>query len=270
MRERVKRVLSKIRPFKELNIIRLNSGERNIEKDLIVKEIPFTILVNGQEIVTLLCSPDKLEYLAVGFLLSEGLIKSDTQIKSVNIGKDGHYANVELGGDFQVPQDFFQRRLISSGCGRGSSFYNPRDTLNCEPINSDIQIKYKQIIDLMKEFQEKSSLFKKTGGVHSAALCNLGEIEIFTEDIGRHNAIDKIFGECLLKGIPTEGKVILTSGRISSEILIKTAKGKIPIIISRAAPTDLAVDLAEKLNLTLIGFVRGKRMNIYTHNYRIV
>lgn len=254
---------------KELNIIQFNSGEKSVKKDFIVKEIPFTILVNGQEIVTLLCSPDKLEYLAVGFLLSEGLIKSDTQIKSVNLGKDGHYANVELDGDFQVPQDFFQKRLISSGCGRGSSFYNPRDALDYEPINSDIQISYKQVTDLMRQFQEKSSLFKKTGGVHSAALCNLGEIEIFTEDIGRHNAIDKIFGQCLLKGISTEDKVILTSGRISSEILIKVAKGKIPIIISRAAPTDLAVGLAEKMRVTLIGFVRGKRMNIYTHSLRI-
>jgi len=254
---------------KELNIIQFNSGEKSVKKDFIVKEIPFTILVNGQEIVTLLCSPDKLEYLAVGFLLSEGLIKSDTQIKSVNLGKDGHYANVELDGDFQVPQDFFQKRLISSGCGRGSSFYNPRDALDYEPINSDIQISYKQVTDLMRQFQEKSSLFKKTGGVHSAALCNLGEIEIFTEDIGRHNAIDKIFGQCLLKGISTEDKVILTSGRISSEILIKVAKGKIPIIISRAAPTDLAVGLAEKMRVTLIGFVRGKRMNIYTHSLRM-
>jgi len=254
---------------KELNIIQFNSGEKSVKKDFIVKEIPFTILVNGQEIVTLLCSPDKLEYLAVGFLLSEGLIKSDTQIKSVNLGKDGHYANVELDGDFQVPQDFFQKRLISSGCGRGSSFYNPRDALDYEPINSDIQISYKQVTDLMRQFQEKSSLFKKTGGVHSAALCNLGEIEIFTEDIGRHNAIDKIFGQCLLKGISTEDKVILTSGRISSEILTKVAKGKIPIIISRAAPTDLAVGLAEKMRVTLIGFVRGKRMNIYTHSLRM-
>lgn len=254
---------------KELNIIQFNSGEKSVKKDFIVKEIPFTILVNGQEIVTLLCSPDKLEYLAVGFLLSEGLIKSDTQIKSVNLGKDGHYANVELDGDFQVPQDFFRKRLISSGCGRGSSFYNPRDALDYEPINSDIQISYKQVTDSMRQFQEKSSLFKKTGGVHSAALCNLGKIEIFTEDIGRHNAIDKIFGQCLLKGISTEDKVILTSGRISSEILIKVAKGKIPIIISRAAPTDLAVGLAEKMRVTLIGFVRGKRMNIYTHSLRI-
>jgi len=255
---------------KELNIVQFNSGEKNIKEDLVVKETPFTLLINGQEIVTLLCSPNKLEYLAVGFLLSEGLIESDTMIKRVSLGKDEHYANVELDRDFQVPQDFFQKRLISSGCGRGSSFYNPQDVIDCEPVNSGFQIGYKQVIDLMKEFQEKSALFKKTGGVHSAALCNLNEIEIFTEDIGRHNAIDKILGECLMKKISTENKVISTSGRISSEILIKVTKRKIPIIISRAAPTDLAVELAEKMRVTLIGFVRGKRMNIYSQPFRVI
>jgi FdhD protein len=254
---------------KELDIIRLNSDGKSIKKDLIVKELPFTILINNQEIVTLLCSPDKLEYLAVGFLLSEGLIRNDTQIKRIGLGKDGHYANVELDRDFQIPQNFFQKRLIGSGCGKGVSFYDSQDVDHCESTNSDIRIGYEQIVNFMKIFQEKSTLFKNTGGVHSAALCNLNEIEIFAEDIGRHNALDKIFGECFLNNISTEDKIILTSGRITSEILIKIAKRKVPIIISRAAATDLAVGLADQLRLTLVGFVRGKRMNIYTHNFRI-
>lgn len=255
---------------KELDILQLKGSEKNIKKDLIVREIPFTILVNGQEIVTLLCSPDKLEYLAIGFLLSEGLIKYDIPIKRINLGKGGHYANVELNGEFQIPQDFFQKRLISSGCGRGLSFYNPEDIKDCRPIESDMQISHNKIFDLMKEFQERSDLFKKTGGVHSSALCNLNKIETFAEDIGRHNAIDKIFGECFLKDILTENKIILTSGRISSEIIIKITKRRIPIIISRTAPTDLAVDLAERMEVALIGFVRGKRMNVYTQSFRVI
>ncbi len=256
--------------IKELGIVRVSTEETNTKNDLVVREVPFTILVNGQEIVTLLCSPEKLEYLSAGFLLSEGLIKNDTVIKNINLGKDGHYVNVELNNNFHISQDFFQKRLISSGCGRGASFYNPEDVNDCKPIESDIRLSHNLIFDLMKEFQENSDLFKKTGGVHSSALCNLNKIEVFAEDIGRHNAIDKIFGECLLKNILTENKIILTSGRISSEILIKVTKRKIPIIISRAAPTDLAVGLAEKMRVTLIGFVRGKRMNIYTHNFRVI
>ncbi|MFH1958018.1 MAG: formate dehydrogenase accessory sulfurtransferase FdhD [bacterium] len=234
---------------------------------MIIKENPFTILVNGQEIVTLLCSPYKLEYLAAGFLLSEGLIRDSTLIKNVILGKNGHYADIELDKDFQVTQDFFQKRIISSGCGRGSSFNNPED---CKPLNSNIRITHKQVADLMKRFQEKSALFKKTGGVHSAALCNQNKIEIFAEDIGRHNAIDKIFGECFFKKIDTREKIILTTGRVSSEILIKIAKRAIPILISRSAPTDLAVGLAEGMNVTLVGFARGKRMNIYSHDVRII
>jgi FdhD protein len=265
MQEKIEKILQ----TQELNITRLTSGKMCVEKDWIIKEIPFTILVNGQEIVTLLCSPDKLEYLAVGFLLSEGLVKNNTVIKSVSLGKDRHYANVKVDGDLRVPQDLFQKRLISSGCGKGPSFYDSQDIAQCKPVNSDIQIDYGQIINLMKTFQAKSFLFKKTGGVHSAALSSPHEIDVFAEDIGRHNAIDKIFGECFLKNISTRNKIILTSGRIGSEIAIKVAKRKIPIIVSRAAPTDLAVRLAEKMKLSIIGFVRGKRMNIYTHNFRV-
>jgi len=255
---------------KELDIVRISSETIDTKKDLVIREIPFSILVNGKEIVTLLCSPDKLNYLAVGFLLSEGLIKSASIIKSITIGKDGNYADVELDENLQIPQGFFQKRIISSGCGRGAYFYNPDDIKDCNPVASDIRLSYNLIFDLMKEFQEKSDLFKKTGGIHSSALCNQNKIEIFAEDIGRHNTVDKIFGECLLNHVSTENKIILTSGRISSEILVKIIKRKIPVIISRAAPTDLAVGLAEKMGVTVIGFVRGKRMNIYTHKFRIV
>jgi FdhD protein len=261
--------VEKILQTQELNINRLSFGKMYVEKDWIIKEIPFTILVNGQEIATLLCSPDKLEYLAVGFLLSGGLVKNNTMIKAISLGKDGSYANVKVDGDLKIPQDLFRKKLISSGCGKGTSFYDSQDIVDCRPLSSDIQINYGQIINLMKTFQAKSSLFKKTGGVHSAALSSPHEIEIFAEDIGRHNAIDKIFGESFLKNISTKNKIILTSGRISSEIVIKVVKRKIPIIASRAAPTDLAVRLAEKTKLSIIGFARGNRMNIYTHNFRI-
>ncbi len=122
----------------------------------------------------------------------------------------------------------------------------------------------------MKEFQQKSSLFRKTGGVHSCALGTTEEIQVFADDIGRHNAVDKVFGECLLKDISTIDKVLLTSGRVSSEILLKVVKRQVPIIISPAAPTDLATDLAQKLNLTVIGFVRGKRMNVYSAAERVI
>ena len=118
--------------------------------------------------------------------------------------------------------------------------------------------------------QKKALLFKTTGGVHSAALADSEKLLYFHEDIGRHNAVDKIIGECLLNSTTTDDKGLFTSGRLSSEILLKAAKLKIQLIVSRAAPTSLSIELAETLNITLIGFVRGRRMNIYSHPWRII
>jgi FdhD protein len=137
-------------------------------------------------------------------------------------------------------------------------------------VESKTKISALEVFELVKEFQHRSQLFKATGGVHSAALCNAKSILIFSEDIGRHNAIDKIFGECILKDIPTGNRILVTSGRVSSEILLKAAKRDIPLLISKSAPTDLGVKLANDLGVTLIGFVRGKRMNVYANDWRVV
>jgi FdhD protein len=136
-------------------------------------------------------------------------------------------------------------------------------------VESNTRISASQIFSLMREFQHRSEVFKNTGGVHSAALSDGERLLIFAEDIGRHNAIDKIFGECLWENTPTEDRAIITSGRISSEILFKAVKRGVPIIISRSAPTDLAVRTAQDLGITLVGFVRARKMNIYANNWRI-
>jgi len=122
----------------------------------------------------------------------------------------------------------------------------------------------------MESLQQQAVLFKATGGVHSAALADTEKILFFCEDIGRHNAIDKIIGEAIKAGTATDDKIIVSSGRLSSEILLKAAKLQIQMLVSRAAPTSLSIELAESLNITLVGFVRGKRINIYSHGWRIV
>ncbi|HKZ56668.1 MAG TPA: formate dehydrogenase accessory sulfurtransferase FdhD, partial [Thermodesulfovibrionales bacterium] len=123
---------------------------------------------------------------------------------------------------------------------------------------------------LFKEFQQRSEIFRLTGGVHSAALSDGEKILVFAEDIGRHNAIDKIIGYSILEKIPFAGKLILVSGRLSSEIVSKCSRWGIPIVASRAAPTNLAIEIAETSGITLIGFVRGERINIYTNPQRII
>lgn len=255
---------------KKVNIVQIISKRRERLEDEIVCEVPLTILVNEKELVTLQCSPHNLEYLAVGFLLSEGIIEKETEIKDINLSKKGWYIRVGLRGDFPIDKYLSGKRIIGSGCSGAITFYRDIDAQGCVPLENETECSYQKISSLMRQFQQNSLTFKHTGGVHSCALCSQEGIEIFTEDIGRHNAMDKIFGECFIRRISTQDKFILTSGRVSSEILIKTVKQKVPIIASHSAPTDLAVGLAEKLNMTLIGFVRGHRMNIYTHNYRII
>ena len=178
--------------------------------------------------------------------------------------------SITTTGDIELPKEFFQKRTITSGCGKGAVFYNATDRLQCQPVTSELKVKPTIIRNLMREVNGKSELFKATGGVHTCALCTENEIVIFREDIGRHNAIDKILGECFLEGVRTDDKIMVTSGRLTSEMLIKVAKQEVPILVSRSAPTDLAIKLSKKLKVTLIGFVRGSRLTIYSSPERVV
>jgi FdhD protein len=176
---------------------------------------------------------------------------------------------VETEGVTAIAGEVIFKRFITSGCGKGTAFYSVADAVNQNKVESQTAVSAHQVLSLMKEFQQRSEVFKDTGGVHSAALSDGENIITFSEDIGRHNAIDKIFGECLWEEIPTRDRIILTSGRVSSEVLFKTAKRSIPIIISKSAPTDMAIRAALNLGITLVGFVRGKRMNVYANSWRI-
>ncbi len=251
------------------SIQRVTEKGRDSVEDMIIREIPLTIFLNSQELVTLLCTPGDLKYLAIGFLYSEGLIKDKGEIEKVVLDGEKGIIWVETNEDKEGIKELTFKRLITSGCGKGATFYNVVDATGCKKVQSKLKISPQEIFDLVNEMQHQSRLYRATGGVHSAALCNNRNVLIFSEDIGRHNAIDKIFGECLLKDIQINNRIIITSGRVSSEILFKIARRNIPIIISISAPTNLAVKLANKLKITLIGFARGKRLNIYTNDWRV-
>ena len=253
----------------KIPILRLTEEGRSNIEDIVAREFPLTIVLNNQELVTLLCSPTDLNYLAIGFLVSEGLLRDKDEIKKIMVDDHRGVVRVETEDDKALANELVFKRFITSGCGRGASFYNAADAQSQPTVESRTQMSTHQVLSLTSDFQHRSQIYRATGGVHSAALCDTKSILIFSEDIGRHNAIDKIFGECILEDIPTDGRMIITSGRISSEILLKVARRDIPIIISKSAPTDLGVRLANDLGITLIGFVRGKRMNAYTNNWRI-
>ncbi|MDV2988614.1 MAG: formate dehydrogenase accessory sulfurtransferase FdhD [Dehalogenimonas sp.] len=249
-----------------LSITRINENSPESLEDEVVREAALTIFFNDTELVTMLCSPAEERYLAAGFLAAEGLIENAGDILSLTLDETRGIARVIARDRGEAGRIW--KRFISSGCGRGATFYSAADVAS-PPVESSLTVRPGQIYRLMRAFQEQSEIFKSTGGVHAAALACGDTIELFSEDIGRHNAVDKVFGRCLLDNIATGDKMLLVSGRISSEILLKTARRRMPVLVSRSAPTDSGVKLAEKLGITLIGFVRGHRMNVYAHPERI-
>lgn len=232
-------------------------------EDSVIVEYPFTIFLNDEEFITLLCSPKGLEYLAIGFLVSEGVIKTKDEIKNINIDEEKGHGYIQLKNKPFLAEKLFGKRTITTGCGKGTIFYNVLDSLGAQSIKKNLEIRGEDILKLSSQLNEMSYLFKETGGVHACGLCNKEEILLFHEDVGRHNALDKVIGEAFLKNMVLEDKLLITTGRISSEMIIKASKRKIPVIISRSAPTNLSINIAKNLNITLIGFARGKRLNIY-------
>jgi len=255
---------------RQIVLTRFDNGNIEEKEDDVVIEYPLTIYLNDEELVTLLCSPASLEFLVTGFLLSESIIKAKDEIKTIKIDRSKGIAYVKTNTPKDMAKYFMGKRMITTGCGRGTIFYNIYDSMNCGIINSDLKISYSKIILLMKEFASRSQTFQNTGGVHSAALSQGEEILFFQEDVGRHNALDKVLGEAFMKDADFTRLLLLTSGRISSEMLLKAGKRRIPIVVSRSAPMDLALKMGTEMNMTIIGFARGQRMNVYTGRDRII
>jgi FdhD protein len=245
-------------------------GKQEAE-DLVTMELPLAIILNNRELVTLLCSPLDLNYLAIGFLFSEGLISSKDEVKKIIVDDQQGVVRVETGEDKERADRLPSKRLITSSGGRVIwGGYRRTNALGQKKVTSRFSVSAAQVLALVRRFQRKSQIFNRTGGVHSATLCDRRDILAFNEDIGRHNAIDKILGRCILDSLPTANRIVITSGRVSSEIVLKVARMDIPILVSRSAPTDLGVRLANDLGLTLVGFARVDKMNVYTEGWRIV
>ncbi len=239
-------------------------------EDYLISEVPITLDVNGKEFVTLLCTPLMLHELVVGFLFTESLIKKKSDILSFQADLDKQRVSVELAGKNLLAEKLYGKRTITTGCGRGTIFYHVADSLGTAKNESTVTISATRISEMMRAWQEVKGLFLLTGGVHAAALGDAaGNILVMAEDIGRHNAVDKVLGRAVLEDWDLSDKIIMTSGRISSEMLIKAAKARLPIVVSRSAPTELALAIATELAVTVVGFARGRRLNVYTVAERI-
>ena len=241
------------------------SGGRFQPKDIpVVQEGPLSVYVNGQELVTLLCTPSKLEALVVGFLAFEGIIRGLEDIQSLTVLDEDGYADVRLTSDFVPPR----RRIHTSGCGGGITF--SLETHGSAAMEDNSTVDPRSLFPLIRELYVEAQSYRESRGIHAAALADGEKLLIVTEDVGRHNAIDKICGEAMLRGIPTTGKVLLATGRISSEMLRKGAHMGTPIVVSRTSATTMSIELAKRLGLTLIGYVRGDSFYVYSHPERLV
>ncbi len=236
---------------------------------LLVQEVPFTIFLNGREFVTLLCTGHHLEDLALGFLRSEGLLRSLADVRTHHVDQGAGTARVDLVHDSSLRQELYMKRTLASGCGRASVYYQPLDALEIRPMETRLRVSAGQIRERMREMNQGSPLYRETRGTHNAALARADGLLVTREDIGRHNAVDMIVGFALRQGLDLSDKILLTTGRASSEIVLKAARLGIPVLVSRSASTHLAVEIAGKVGMTLVGYVRGERMIVYTHPGRI-
>ena len=235
-----------------------------------IREVPLTIIINGREVVTLLCTARHPEYLAVGFLKSDAFIASPDQITDMTVRDEGDrlIADVEVCHD--PWKDRVMERSITSGCGKGTNFGRNVSTISKRRVGGDVRVTPEQILSLVNELHDRSTLYNVTRGCHNSSLCTPEEMLLFREDIGRHNAIDMICGQCFLDNVPVDDKMIVSTGRIASEILLKVVRIGVPILVSTAVATSFSVELARKTGITLVGNVKGDSFWVYNDKGRII
>lgn len=257
---------------KKLTVLRFRNGQMESFEDKIVTEFPVTVKINEEEFVTMVCSPQYIEDMVIGYLASEGVIREYKDIKNIWVQEKEGYVHVTIDKLNPYFQNLQNKRYITSCCGasrQGFVFIN--DALTAKKMNDiSVELSIKDCFQLMNKLQQSAATFQETGGVHNAAICDKNGFMLSRMDIGRHNALDKLYGYCLKHHISIRDKVVVFSGRISSEILLKVAKIGCEVVLSKSAPTELALNLAEELGITTVGFIRNDSLNIYTCPERIL
>ena len=247
------------------NVTKIKQDEVFELNEILVREYALSIFLNSKKLTTLFCSPEKFKELTIGFLRTEGIINSKKDIINLNIDETNGTANVKIKNQDNIKESFHSKKVKLQD--NNIDFF---DDINCKPVDSNITLKFNKVFEFMKKNLDYSEVFKTTGGVHCVSLCDTEDIRVISEDVARHNALDKVIGEAIIKDISLKDKILILSGRVSLEMILKAAKLQIPIIISKSAPTSLSLELAKRLNITLIGFVRGNKMNIYANKQRIL
>lgn len=249
--------------FRKRAVFKVTEEEKRIIEDTIAVEKRLRILANGQDLLSLYCSPSMIRELITGLVMTEGIVEGGWCAERISI-EYGDEILADIPAEGQVTE---KGAIRTSGCIGGITYAHggaPEKAAYAGKVSRDA------LITIFGKFQNISRSYRLTGCIHSAAIAEKKNVIIHAEDIGRHNAVDKIIGYCLIENIPMDNKIMLVSGRLSSEIAYKCARWKIPIVASRTAPTLRAVETAEQSGITLIGFLREKRFNIYSRAERIL
>jgi FdhD protein len=231
-------------------------------------ERPVTVFLNDAEIATMQATPADLADLGVGFLVAEGFLTDPAALEGVDV--DHKRGLVYVRSSEQTPEDVAERRrYVTSGCGKGVTFASAGHARGLAPVESDASISSEQVYELMGELARAAEAYRDTGGIHACGLAKGGALVIMREDVGRHNALDKVLGHAWRCGVEARDAVLLTTGRISYEMAVKAVKARVPIVASRTAVTDLAAEIAERAGVALIGYARGGKLVVYTHPERV-
>lgn len=254
--------------LKKIVIEKISGDDVKEVEDLTIEEARLNVYLNGEKAISMMCIPIDQKAHAVGFLMSENVINKIEDIEDISISEDGLRVDIKAAVDEDSLQNLYKEKTLVSGCGGGVTG-NVAGFVEVPFNQTSFVVSPSTISSEIKKFYSESELYMLTGCVHKAMLYLEDKTTITAEDIGRHNAIDKVVGKCKLEGLDTSKSVLFVSGRLSSEMVVKAVMHKIAIIVSRTAPTYLGVQTAHKHGVTLIGFARGKKMNVYTHSGRI-
>ena len=235
----------------------LKGGRFQEVKAEVVREQPLTVYVNGERFLTLLCSPFDLEPLILGYLWMEKVIAGLDEVTGLSVSEVDGRADVTLTRAVTLPTE----RILTSGCGGGITFrIDPR---LFPRVRSTLKVKPEALAARLHDLLRDARHYHASRGIHGAALADADRVLLVAEDVGRHNAVDKLKGLALLRGLPTDDRILLSTGRVSSEMLLKAARMGVPLIASRTSPTEMAVALAEQLGVTVVGYLRGESLNLY-------
>lgn len=261
-------------PLMEVEILKLNLSTRKTEKvkDCVADEEPFHLFLNRTHVVSMMCSPTNLRELAIGYFLSEGVVKSAEEIKEVTLNKAKRICTVipVHQGNCEKRLRFFENRprMIRSSCGETASPFHRKSFFK---IKSSLRVRAQIVAECVNGLNSLAEIYRRTGGTHAAAIFTVdGTTVCFAEDVGRHNAVDKVIGMASIKNAQIGECFLASTGRLTGEIALKAVTVGLPVVASLAAPVSSGVSVALDAGLTLVGFVRGQRMNVYTFPERIL